>query len=237
MSNRIGSHATHVGQLGHMVNAYLVQEDDGLTLIDGLSGNQSKRILAAATAIGAPIKRIVLTHAHPDHVGAIDALVAQLPDVAFIVGAREARSMGKATLEEGEPTGGKLWAQNTSGIKRAKPTRLVEDGDTIGSLRVIATPGHSLGHISLLDERDGTAFCGDVFSTVNGVATTAGPYLRFPLPGIFTWHRPTELASARTLAALNPQRLCPGHGKTVEQPRAQMEAAVAKRGSAAKATA
>ena len=50
----------------HMVNAYLVREDDGLTLVDTAVPRSAKAILAAAEELGAPIVRIVLTHAHVD---------------------------------------------------------------------------------------------------------------------------------------------------------------------------
>ncbi len=208
------------------INAYLVREDDGLTLIDGMMGNQSRRILAAAKAAGAPIKRIVLTHAHPDHVGAVDKLIAALPGVEFIVGTREAKTLNaKPKAEPGEPKG-KLLPQ-AGGVK-STPTRLVNDGDTIGSLQVHAAPGHSVGHLAFLDTRDRSLFCGDAFSTIGGVATTAGPYWRFPLPGLFTWHKPTELESAKRLAALNPARLAPGHGAVIESPAAAISAAIAR---------
>ncbi|MBO9533977.1 MAG: MBL fold metallo-hydrolase [Solirubrobacteraceae bacterium] len=231
MSTRISSHATHVGQFGSLINAYLVEEDDGLTLIDALQGDQSKKILEAAAKLGQPVKRILLTHAHPDHVGAVDALVAQLGEsVELIVGSREARAMNEGIkLEAGEPTNGNLGKQRADSIRAAKPTRLIEDGARIGSLKAVWSPGHSLGHLAYLDERDGTLYCGDVYSTIGGVATTAGPFWRFPLPGAVTWHRPTVLNSARTLAALSPKRLCPGHGKTVEDPTNAMRAAIARR--------
>lgn len=219
---------THVGQFGAMINAYLVHEDDGLTLVDGLQGNQSKRILAAADRIGQPIVRITVTHAHPDHVGAIDALVRALPDAELIIARRESKYLtSKPTLEPGEPTDGRLLPRN-GGIK-STPTRLVDEGDLIGSLKVLDAPGHSVGHVAFQDTRDGAVICGDVYSTVGGVATTAGPYLKFPLPGLFTWHRPTVLASADKLAGLEPSWLLPGHGQAVRDPAAKMRAAVAAR--------
>lgn len=228
MSAQLPATITPVRQFGALINAYLVQEGDGLTLIDGLQGNQSKRILKAAAALGSPITRITLTHAHPDHVGAIDALIAQLPGVEFAVGSREAKVLSKRPrLEPGEPEGGRLLPRG--GGVRSTPTRLLEPGDTVGSLRVIAAPGHSVGHLAFQDERSGAVFCGDVFSTVGGVATTAGPFWRFPLPGIFTWHRPTVLASAARLADLDPSWLLPGHGAPVANPTLAMRAAIGRR--------
>jgi glyoxylase-like metal-dependent hydrolase (beta-lactamase superfamily II) len=45
---------------------------------------------------------------------------------------------------------------------------------------------------------------------------------------LFTWHRPTELASARALRALEPARLAPGHGKVVESALEAMDRAIAR---------
>lgn len=237
MSKSVTPTITRVSQFGSLVNAYLVQEDDGLTLIDGLQGNQSKRILAAAEQIGKPITRITLTHAHPDHVGAVDKLLRQLPGAEFIVGRREAKLLAdKPALEPGEPTDGKLMPRG-GGVK-STPTRTIEHGEMVGSLKAIWSPGHSLGHLSFQDTRDGAVICGDVYSTVGGVATTAGPFWRFPFPGLFTWHRPTVLESAGRLADLEPSVLLPGHGDAVREPVNAMRAAIARRaGSTTKAAA
>ena len=219
------ANATQVVQFG-LINAYLVREDDGLTLIDALMPKGDRKVIAAAQKLGAPIRRITLTHAHPDHVGALDALIEALPGVELIVAAREAKPLaGDRSPEPGEPKGRLLGGP----VKvKARPDRLVEPGDTIGSLRVVAAPGHSQGQVAFLDTRDGTLFCGDAYSTVGGVATTAGPYVRFPLPGFVSWHRPTALQTARELRALDPKRLAPGHGKVVESPAAAMDRAIAR---------
>ena len=67
------------------------------------------------------------------------------------------------------------------------PTRTVVAGERIGSLQVIAAPGHTPGHIALLDTRDRTLLCGDAFTTFGGVLeTTARVHPRFPLATLGT---------------------------------------------------
>src|SRR3954462_14763805 len=101
------------------VNAFFVVEDDGLTLVDSMLPKSQDGILAAARALGAPIVRIALTHAHGDHVGSVDALAAALPNAragalarlgparpsaAVAIRARAGRSLpGDKTLDPGEP--------------------------------------------------------------------------------------------------------------------------------------
>jgi glyoxylase-like metal-dependent hydrolase (beta-lactamase superfamily II) len=214
-----------IGQFG-AVNAYLVQEDDGLTLVDALMAGGHKKILAAAETLGARIVRIALTHAHGDHIGSLDKLAAALPGVEVLISSRDARLLDKdKSLDPGEPQS-KLKG-GYPGAK-TKPTRTFDPGDRIGSLEVHAGPGHTPGQVAFLDPRDGTLYCADTYSTLGGVATTAKPNPRFPLPALATWHRPTALESARAMRALDPTRLAPGHGKVVEAPGAAMDRAIAR---------
>ncbi len=174
----------------------------------------------------ASIVRIVLSHAHGDHIGSLDALHAALPQAEVLISARDARLLAKdMALEPGEPHD-KL----RGGYPGAKtvPTRTLQGGDRVGSLEVISAPGHTPGHIALLDTRDRTLYCADAYSTLGGVATTAKPNPKFPLPALSTWHKPTALESARALRALDPARLAPRHGKVVEAPGPAMDAAIAK---------
>lgn len=198
-----------------LINAYLVPEEDGLTLVDAMIPKSEKAILAAAERLGRPIVRIVLTHAHDDHVGSLDALAAALPDAEVLISARDARLLaGDRSLDPGEPQAklrGGLKGQSTA------PTRTLAAGDHVGSLLVVAAPGHTPGQIALLDERDGTLICADAYTTAGGVNTTATIPWRFPLAGVATWHKPTALETAKALRALEPARLAPGHGQIVEQ--------------------
>jgi glyoxylase-like metal-dependent hydrolase (beta-lactamase superfamily II) len=63
---------------------------------------------------------------------------------------------------------------------------------------------------------------------MGGVAVTAKKLQRFPLAASATDDPDADRASARTLRALDPARLAPGHGKVVEGPAAAMDRAIAK---------
>jgi glyoxylase-like metal-dependent hydrolase (beta-lactamase superfamily II) len=216
---------TRITRFG-FVNAYLVREDDGLTLVDALLPRSAKVVLRAADELGAPVVRIALTHAHGDHIGSLDALAAALPGVEVLISERDERLLRKdLSLDPGEPQRkpkGSLPGAET------RPTRTLTAGEMVGSLEVVAAPGHTPGHVAYLDRRDGTLFCGDAFTTLGGVATTDKVRLPFPLASMATWDPATELESARALSALQPNRLAPGHGKIVDTPVSAMDAAIAK---------
>ena len=218
-----GKNLIKLTRLG-MFNCYLVREDDGFTLIDTNLPGSAKSILAAANAHGAPIVRIVLTHAHGDHVASLDPLKHELPEVAVAITARDARFLaGNMTLDPDEPQ-----AKLRGGYQlcETKPTRLLEPGDRVGSLEVIASPGHTPGHASFLDVRDQTLIAGDAFQTQGGIAVAGVMRWLFPFPAMATWHKPTALQSAQTLRALNPARLAVGHGQVLEDPLAAMDQAI-----------
>jgi glyoxylase-like metal-dependent hydrolase (beta-lactamase superfamily II) len=214
-----------VSRLG-FVNCYLVEEDDGLTLVDTMLPRSAKPILAESERLGSPIVRIALTHAHGDHIGSLDELAAALPEAEVVIGARDARLLaGDKSLDPGEERG-KLRGSYPGA--KTRPARTLAPGDRVGSLEVVPSPGHTPGHIAFLDTRDGTLYCGDAYYTLGGVATAATANLTFPLPAFATWHKPTALESARALRALDPASLAPGHGKVVESPGPQMDRAIAK---------
>jgi glyoxylase-like metal-dependent hydrolase (beta-lactamase superfamily II) len=204
-----------------LVNAYLVREDDGFTLIDTMVKGSGRALADAAG--GTPIRRIVITHAHSDHVGSLRELALILPDAELIASSREARLMrGDRGLDPGEPEA-KLRGIEELGLEFG---RQVEEGERIGSLEVVAAPGHTPGQIALLDDRDRSLIAADAYSTVGSVATSAGPYWRFPLPGIVTWHRPTAALTAAKLRDLDPAVLVAGHGPAVTAPGEAMSAAL-----------
>ena len=207
------------------INVYLVEEADGFTLVDtGMSFCQ-KGILAAADSAGKPIKRILLTHAHGDHVGSLDGLKQALPEAEVIISRRDAVLLaGSTALEPGEPQT-PIRGGIPKGI-RTKPDRLLEDGDMVGSLQAISTPGHTPGHMSFLDKRSGILIAGDAWQTRAGLAVAGDTRWLFPFPALATWHKETALTSARKLAALQPSLLGCGHGSFLKDPLTAMQHAI-----------
>jgi glyoxylase-like metal-dependent hydrolase (beta-lactamase superfamily II) len=206
------------------VNAYLVREDDGFTLIDTTVSRGGDEILAAATDAGAPIRRIALTHGHGDHVGSLDELKASLGSgVEVSMSEVDARIHAGEKVVEGKLTGS--WPK----LKTVPDVRLMP-GDRVGSLEVIPSPGHTPGHVAFLDTRDRTLIGGDVFTSIGKLAVTNHYYLRFPLATMGTYDKPRDLQSARELTALNPELLVLGHGRAVRSPGDAMQQAVKQGG-------
>ncbi len=97
-------------------------------------------ILAALTEANWPLTDILVTHHHADHVQGIRDLKSAFPNVRITGPAREAAKIGRLDRE-------------------------VEDGDSVfigtHAAKVIAVPGHTLGHVAYWFDRDGLLFAGD----------------------------------------------------------------------------
>lgn len=209
---RLTSYLTQLTRLGTM-NCFLVQEDDGLTLVDTNLPGSTKLILEAATHARGPIQRILLTHAHGDHIGSIDALHAKLPNAAVLVGQREARLLKKdLSLDAGEP---QLRLRGSFPGAKTAPTQLLAEGDHVCHLRAIATPGHTPGHFSFLDERDGTLIAGDALVGFGRLRSPGDSPWYFPLADMATWYPRGALESVHKLMLLDLGGVAMGHGSAV----------------------
>jgi glyoxylase-like metal-dependent hydrolase (beta-lactamase superfamily II) len=204
----------------HFVNAFLVREDDGFTLVDTTTGGAADDLIAAARKADAPIRRIALTQGHGDHVGSLDALRERLGDsVEVLMPELDARIHAGETVVEGKLPGS--WP-----TLRTAPDTLLFPGDRVGNLEVVASPGHSPGHVAFLDLRDRTLIAGDVYTAYGGLAVTNHFHARFPLAAMATWDATRDLESARALRALEPALLVVGHGPAMRDPGVAMERAI-----------
>jgi glyoxylase-like metal-dependent hydrolase (beta-lactamase superfamily II) len=221
----VTSNLTKLTRYG-LVNAYLVREDDGFTLVDTTTGGAADALIEAASQAGGTIRRIALTHWHSDHVGSVDALKKQLGDVEVLIPELDARILAGESVVEGQSAGGEPKI-------RTAPDVMLSAGGRVGSLEVVASPGHTPGHVAYLDARDRTLLAGDVFTTLGGAAVTSHFNLRFPFAAMGTWDRAKDLESARALRALDPAVLAVGHGRALHDPAQAMDKAIARAGRAA----
>jgi glyoxylase-like metal-dependent hydrolase (beta-lactamase superfamily II) len=206
----------------HFVNAYLVREPDGFTLVDTTLGGAADKLIEAARSAGAPITRIVLTHGHGDHAGSVDGLRAALGSgVPISLGATDARALAGEQVTEAKLSGS--WPKLAT-----KPDVLLEGGERIGSLEVIPSPGHTLGHVAFLDTRDRTLIAGDAYTSYWRTEIPNRLRQPFPLATMGTQDRALVLASARALRALDPALLAVGHGPAVREPGKAMDSAIAR---------
>lgn len=199
------------------VNAYLL-DHDGLTLIDTGNPGDGSRILSAMQALGhAPtdLQAIILTHHHPDHSGSAAALrEATRAQVYMHRDDAEALTTGLAKRPELRASPGLLnrllfrflLVPAQAEVEPCEVDQWIKDGETLplnGGLRVIHTPGHSAGHVSLLWEpQGGVMFVADAAIHV--------PKLRVH-PGYESFQ--TGRQSLRRLAAESFSVATFGHGR------------------------
>lgn len=152
-----------------LVNSFaLVQDDGSVTLVDCGLRRAPARIVAGLAAIGkhpADVTRIVLTHVHPDHAGGAAELGRRTSAPVLVhEGDHDWARAGRTTNGTDTSTAlGKVLARfGGARFEPFDPGPPLADGDVLdGGVRVVHTPGHSPGHVSLLLEDTGTLITGD----------------------------------------------------------------------------
>jgi glyoxylase-like metal-dependent hydrolase (beta-lactamase superfamily II) len=207
------------------INGYILEDDDGLTLID--TGWKADDVLAALqaglNACGyalADVRRLLITHCHFDHYGLAATLgragVAELvmheqdwelardhfSDPAALDAAADewiARNGLRVDVSLDE----ELMHNRT---ELAAPTRALAGGERIGRLRALWTPGHTPGHLCFIDERTGAMFTGD------HILDPVTPHVGVWRPGN---HNPLGdyIASLHAVAAAGATMVFPAHGE------------------------
>lgn len=207
------------------VNCYLVKEEEELILIDAALSFNAKEIIKTAENLKTPITKIVLTHAHGDHVGSLDAIKERFPQASVYISLRDSRLLdGDLSLDEDEPK-----TPIKGGVPKGLKTRadiLLKDGDRVGSLTAISTPGHTPGSMSFLDKRTGALIAGDALQTRGGVAVAGDIKPFFPFPAFATWNKEVSLYSAKKIVGYQPTLLAVGHGEMIKNPVVKIEEAI-----------
>jgi ribonuclease/clavin/mitogillin len=174
------------------------------TLIDAAENTDpyAQRIADALEAEqpGATLRRVLVTHAHSDHIGGVEAIQRRWPEATFAKmpdPARDAKYPVPWTSVEDEA--------------------VLKAGD--GALWAIHTPGHAPDHLCYFEPRSATLFCGDLL--VNGgtvmIPVSAGGDLAH------------YLQSLKRILDLQPRRALSGHGDPIENPAALIRAYIGHR--------
>ncbi len=177
-------HRVNVG----FVSAYILVRGGEAAIVDTGVGGSADAIEQALTDAGLAwdaVGHMILTHHHGDHVGSASEIQRRAPDSAGYAG-----------------------AEDIAAIPIVRPLTAVDDGDEVFDLRIVTTPGHTAGSISVLDPVGGILVAGDALRTDGGAPG---------LPGAqFTVDMDLARQSIVKLGGLSFETLLVGHGDPVE---------------------
>jgi glyoxylase-like metal-dependent hydrolase (beta-lactamase superfamily II) len=187
-----------------LVNVYLV----GGLLIDSGGRLGSRRLLQVLSEYR--LSSHVLTHAHMDHQGCSRAVCREFGIPLFCgEGDREAAESGNQSTLMRRPRPMVTKLMNLLSGPGHPVAGALSEGDEIGGLTVIETPGHTPGHLAFWDRETRVLILGDVLFHRNPVTFRKGLSEPFRFA---TFDRTSNLRSARKLASLDPETVCFGHG-------------------------
>ena len=148
------------------INVLLLENDDGWTLVDTGVAGSVERIKGAITSLGSgpqDLKRIFITHQHDDHTGGLKGLLEWAPGAEVGATAHEADVIsGRRGLDPPSNAFFRRMVRNTEPVG-VPVGKVLREGDIVSGFRLISTPGHTLGHVSLLRDSDGLLFTADAF--------------------------------------------------------------------------
>lgn len=192
------------------VNAYLVEDDDALTLVDAGMPGCADAIRNAIRTGGYTVRdldRVLLTHYDVDHVGALAKLAPALEAEVVASRGTAATLMG----DRSPPlTNHKGLFQRAAGVLLSTPDLPVvhvEHEAPVGSFTAYHTPGHTPGHVVFVSERLDVAFLGDLVRESDGALVPSGWLISDDTEAV--------RASIKSLASQAPffEYACPGHGE------------------------
>jgi glyoxylase-like metal-dependent hydrolase (beta-lactamase superfamily II) len=168
------------------VSAYILYRDGEAAIVDTGVGGSEAAIEAALAEIGLSwdsVGHVIVTHKHPDHQGSVQAVLAAT-EAPWYAGAGDIAE-----------------------IEAPREGTVIETVDMVFDLRIIPTPGHTPGHISVLDDAAGILVAGDALSGEDGVVAGPNPD--------FSEDMDAAMASVFILAGLEFETILFGHGEPI----------------------
>jgi glyoxylase-like metal-dependent hydrolase (beta-lactamase superfamily II) len=181
------------------VNAYVLIRGKEAAVVDTGTPNNAPKIADVVRTAGLnwdAVHHVILTHYHPDHIGSVGEVLGAAP---------------KATAYAGAP--------DIPQIKSPRPVKAVADNDEVFGLRMIATPGHTPGHVCVFDPAGSLLILGDAMNNI-------GSKLGGPNPQ-YTADMAEAHRSVKKLAKLKFERAVFGHGDPIDKAAAQAIAKLA----------
>ena len=153
-------------RFSNFISVLLLENADGWTLVDTGVDGSVERIEEALASLGSgprDLKRIFITHQHDDHTGGLKGLLEWAPHAEVGAPEHEAKVIsGERAYHLSDNRFVRYMTRNAEppGVPVA---RTLGEGDLVSGFRVISTPGHCPGHVSLLRDADGLLFTADAF--------------------------------------------------------------------------
>lgn len=227
-------------------NWFIVEEGGRLTVVDAGVPSSWDSFMGALRALGrspGDVEALVLTHAHFDHIGFAERARAELGIPVLVhendvLLTRRPRQYGRersplsyvATQPRALPIVASFLRTRAFWPTPIRHVYRFGDDATLdvpGSPRVVFTPGHTLGHVSLhLPDRD-VVIAGDAIVTLNPYTGSRGPQI---VAQAATADSERALASVDRLAGIAAGTLLPGHGEPWNRGVAQAAAEARKAG-------
>ncbi len=195
---------------GWTVNAYLVDDDGVVTLVDtGLPWNRRglKKSITAAGYRLADIDRVLITHYDLDHFGGLLSLRPELDATVY------ASSITSSLFAKQRKPGvlhhkGAVHRALMRVVPRIEAVP-IDDEETVGGFTAYHCPGHNPGHTAYLHEPSGTCFFGDLVRTADNEFYPPVAWDNYSIPGV--------AQGIHDIADRIPrfETACPGHGAPV----------------------